>query len=229
MDYRIPTLTVLRAEKLYSCWDYPFQSHNYSYVKVAVDQYNFFAIAIDRPVIGSSSIGDPPRVLQTPVELSVVYRLTEMLRTSAVQANSYSFSKTIHFRHSFGSSLLYNLANRHATASDGPILTGFSLSESYVGTAIAGFNSQINNITQPLRLGTQDNAAIVEALADLGAANKTLAPIKQRYPDLSATLADARFAYPNLNPKDLVADSEGPTLPTTRKLPTSHMIWETAV
>ena len=81
-----------------------------------------------------------------PVEFSVVYRVTEMLRNSAVQANPYCLNETIHVGHSFGSSLLYNLANRHATASDGLILTGPSLSEAYIGTAIAGFNSQITSL-----------------------------------------------------------------------------------
>ena len=198
-------------------------------MNVAVDRYNSFPIAIDRPGIASSSIEDPLKVLQIPVELSVIYRVAEMLRTNAVQANPYSFSKTIHVGHSSGSSPLYNQENHHPTADDGLILTGFFLSEFCVGTAIAGFNSQIKNIIQPLRLGTQDNAAIVEVLAVLGAANKTLAFIKQHYPDLCATLADFRFAYPNLNLKDLVAGFEKPTLPTIRKLPTGCLMWEKAV
>ena len=183
--YRIPTFTVQRAEKVYSYWDYPFDSHNYSYVNVAVDQYYFFTIAIDRPGIGSSSIEDPLKALQMPVELSVIYEMTKMLRNSALQDVPYSFCKIIHVGHSFGSSLLYNLAGQYPTASDGLILTGFSLSEAYVGTAIAGFDTQIASLNQPLRFGTQGYAAITETLAVLAAANETLAFIKQRVTDLA--------------------------------------------
>ena len=55
---------------MYSCGDCPFDSYNCSYVHIAVDHYNF-TIAIDRPTSGSSSIEDPLKVLQMPVELPV--------------------------------------------------------------------------------------------------------------------------------------------------------------
>ena len=210
---------------MYSYWDYPFDSHNYSYVNVAVDQYNFFTIAIDRPGIGSSSIEDPLKVLQMPVELSVIYELTKMLRNSSLQDVPYSFCKIIHVGHSFGSSLLYNLASQYPTASDGLILTGFSLSETYVGTAIASFNSQIASLNQPLRFGTQEYAAIAKALAVLAAANETLAFIKQRYPDLGVTLADVELAFQHFNFEDFAAGFEGLILPTTRELPTGYVTW----
>lgn len=58
--------------------------HNYSYVNVAVDQDNFFTIAFDRPGIGSSSIEGPLKALQMPVELSVIYEMTKMLRKCAL-------------------------------------------------------------------------------------------------------------------------------------------------
>ncbi len=210
---------------MYSYWDYPFDSHNYSYVNVAVDQYNFFTIAIDRPGIGCSSIEDPLKVLQMPLELSVIYEMTKMLRNCALHDVPYSFSKIVHVGHSFGSSLLYNLASQYPTASDGLILTGFSLSESYVGTAIAGFNSQFASLNQPLRFGTQRYAAIAEALAVLAAANETLAFIKQRYPDLSVTSADVKLALQHLGFEDLAAGFEGLILPTTRELPTGYVTW----
>ena len=210
---------------MYSYWDYPFDSHNYSYVDVAVDQYNFFTIAIDRPGIGCSSIEDPLKVLQMPVELSVIYEMTKMLRNCALHDVPYSFSKIVHVGHSFGSSLLYNLASQYPTASDGLILTGFSLSESYVGTAIAGFNSQFASLNQPLRFGTKGYAAVAEALAVLAAANETLAFIKQRYPDLGVTLADVELAFQHLGFEDLAAGFEGLILPTTRELPTGYVTW----
>lgn len=54
---------------MYNQWDHPFDSHIYSYVDIAANQYNFFAIAIDRLGVGSSSIGDPLGVQQMPVEV----------------------------------------------------------------------------------------------------------------------------------------------------------------
>ena len=186
---------------------------------------NFFTIAIDRSGIGSSSIRDTLKVLQIPVELSVIYEMTKMLRNSALQDVPYSFSKIIHVGHSLCSSLLHNLASQYPTASDGLILTGFSLSETHVGTAVAGFGSQIASLNQPLRLGTQGYAAIAEAMAVLAAANETLAFIKQRYPDQGVTLADVELAFQHLNFEDLVAGFEGLVLPTTRELPTGYVTW----
>ena len=211
---------------MYSYWDYPSDSHNYSYVNVAVDQYNFFTIAIDRPGIRSSSIEDLSKVLQMPVELSVIYEMTKMLRNSALQDVPYTFCKVIHVGHSFGSSLLYNLASQYPTASDGLIITGFSLSsEAYVGTAIAGFYSQIASLNQPLRFGTKGYAAIAEALAVLAAANETLAFIKQHYPDLGVTLADVELAFQHFKFGDFAAGFEGQIQPTTRELPTGYVTW----
>ena len=194
-------------------------------MNVAVDEYKFFTIAIDRPGIGSSSIEDPLKVLQMPVELLVIYEMTKMLRNSALHVVPHFYSKIIHVDHSFGSSVLYNLASQYRSASDGLILTGFSLSESYVGTAIAGFGSQIASLNQPLSLGTQGYAAIAEAMTVLAAANETLAFIKQRYPDQGVTLADVGLAFQHLNFEDLVAGFEGLVLPTTRELPTGYVTW----
>lgn len=117
------------------------------------------------------------------------------------------------------------MASQYPTASDGQILTGFSLSESYVGTAIAGFGSQIASLNQPLSLGTQGYAAIAEAMTVLAAANETLAFIKQRYPDQGVTLADVELAFQHLNFEDLAAGFEGLILPTTRELPTGYVTW----
>ncbi|KAM3076375.1 hypothetical protein ACMFMG_007195 [Clarireedia jacksonii] len=123
-------------------WEVPFDN-SYSYVDVAVDQYGYSTLAIDRLGIGESSQADPTNVLQAPAELSAIYEVTKMLRAASlpdldISEPSYIF----HVGHSFGSILSYELAAAHPEATDGLILQGFSLDSSSLPQTIAGFDIQ---------------------------------------------------------------------------------------
>lgn len=93
-----------------SYWDLPYNSFNYSYIDVAVDQYGFSTLSIDRLGIGNSSIADPLSIVQIPAELSAIYELTKMLRCGSLPHVPKAFSKIVHVGHSLGSILTYNLA-----------------------------------------------------------------------------------------------------------------------
>ncbi|PQE32833.1 Ctr copper transporter family protein [Rutstroemia sp. NJR-2017a WRK4] len=124
-------------------WDLAFESSKYSYVDVAVDQYGYSTLAIDRLGIGQSSQADPTNVIQAPAELSAIYEVTKMLRAASLPDLEMSEpSHVIHVGHSFGAILSYELAAAHPNITDGLILQGFSVDPSYLPQTIAGFNIQ---------------------------------------------------------------------------------------
>lgn len=124
-------------------WDIAFDYPKYSYVDVAVDQYGYSTLAIDRLGIGESSLGDPTNVIQAPAELSAIYEVTKKLRAASLPDLDISKpSHVIHVGHSFGSILTYELAAAHPEITDGLILQGFSVDASYLPQTIAGFDIQ---------------------------------------------------------------------------------------
>ncbi|CAF9909085.1 hypothetical protein IMSHALPRED_007596 [Imshaugia aleurites] len=136
-----------------SYWDLPFKSYNYSYIDVAVDQYGFSTLSVDRLGIGNSSIADPLNIVQLPAELSAIYELTNMLRRGCLPNVPRAFSKIVHVGHSLGSILTYNLAAMHPTASDGLILTAFSLDSAFIGATFDAWASKLARNNQPKRFG----------------------------------------------------------------------------
>ena len=192
---------------------------------MAVDQYGFSTFAIDRLGSGASSIVDPVNILQAPVELQVVYELTMMLRNGTIPKFDSTFSKIVHVGWSYGSCLVYDLAASHPGSSDGIVLTGFSLNDTYFPRIIAGLDFQLARLNQPLRWGNESYAAVAQALLIVGAANNSLTYINQNHPELGLTLADVNIALRNLNFGDLVAGFQGPILPTPLNLPSEYMTW----
>lgn len=134
-------------------WDLPYNSFNYSYIDVAVDQYGFSTLSIDRLGIGNSSIADPLSIIQLPAELSAIYELTMMLRHGRLPNIHQIFSKIVHVGHSLGSILTYSLAAMYPTASDGLVLTAFSLYSAFIGPTFDIWASQLARNNQPKRFG----------------------------------------------------------------------------
>ncbi|KAF7908301.1 uncharacterized protein EAF01_004056 [Botrytis porri] len=138
-----------------SYWDLPFNNYNYSYVDVAVDQYGYSTLAIDRLGIGESSKADPTSVIQAPAELSAIVEVTKLLRAGDLPGVDISEpNKIVHVGHSFGSILSYELASAYPSITDGLILQGFSLDGSALPQTIAGFNIQSASVNQPYKFGS---------------------------------------------------------------------------
>ncbi|APA11636.1 hypothetical protein sscle_08g064060 [Sclerotinia sclerotiorum 1980 UF-70] len=137
-----------------SYWDLPFNNHNYSYVDVAVDQYGYSTLAIDRLGIGESSKADPISIIQVPTELSAIVEVTNLLRAGSLPGVSISKpNKLVHVGHSFGSALSYELVSAHPEITDGLILQGFSIDSSGLPQTIAAFNIQYASVNQPYKFG----------------------------------------------------------------------------
>lgn len=200
-------------------WDLPFDNCNYSYVDVAVDQYGYSTLSIDRFGIGASSIADPLNIVQAPTELSAIYEITMMLRKGTLPKVSQAFSKVVHVGHSFGSILNFNLAATYPEASDGLILTAFSPNASFVGTTFAAFNFKLASLNQPYRFGNvnSDNATRVglenlrSALAQMGMSGQLLQSIFQ-----TTDLAN------------LIAGIDPDNTPHQQNLPSGYLTWTDA-
>jgi pimeloyl-ACP methyl ester carboxylesterase len=115
-----------------SYWDLPFNSGNYSYSKVATDEYGYATFSWDRLGIGMSSHGDPVQEIQALLEVDGLRALTQALRSGAIEGIDTPFDKVVHVGHSFGSAHTYALTAMYPTISDGIALTGFAQNGSFL-------------------------------------------------------------------------------------------------
>ena len=122
-------------------------------MNVATDQCKYSSLSFDRLGIGNSSHGEPLNEIQIFLEIAATAQLTQMLRNGTFPGVNHTFSKVVHVGHSFGSAQTYALASMYPNITDGIVLTGFSMNESFVNPFIAGGNFQQANRNQPLRFG----------------------------------------------------------------------------
>jgi len=122
-------------------------------MNVATDQYKYSTLSFDRLGIGNSSHGEPLNEIQIFLEIAATAQLTQMLRNGTFPGVNHTFSKVVHVGHSFGSAQTYALASMYPNITDGIVLTGFSMNESFVNPFIDGGNFQQANRNQPLRFG----------------------------------------------------------------------------
>ncbi|KAL7911331.1 hypothetical protein GGI35DRAFT_447174 [Trichoderma velutinum] len=120
-------------------WDYPFNSHNYSYVAKAVDDHGYSTFSWDRLGVGASSKGEPINEIQQFLEVAALTELSTMLRKGSVKGINAKFSRYVYAGHSFGSIITYNFVNANPTLSDAAVLTGFSQNANFVqGFSLGG-------------------------------------------------------------------------------------------
>lgn len=135
-----------------SYWDLSVNNYNYSYTKVAVDDYGFSTFSYDRLGLGESSRGEPISEIQSWLELAALRTLTKQLRQGKIpELAERSFEKVVHVGHSFGSILSYSLTAEDPSASDGIILTGFSHIATYMPFFLLGGDFVKANSLKPLR------------------------------------------------------------------------------
>ncbi|KAL8699297.1 MAG: hypothetical protein Q9201_006082 [Fulgogasparrea decipioides] len=225
-----PTVQILTHglgfDKTY--WDLPFNNYNYSYIDVAVDQYGFCTLSIDRLGEGNSSRADPLSVLQAPAEMSALYELTMMLRNGILPNVPHAFSKIVHVGHSFGSGLSYLLAVMHPTASDGLILTGFSQNGSFLPSTVASWDSKLARLNQPLRFGNISYSAVSGALSTIGASSSDLTQIVNGLANYNITLGEAQQLYQTTDLGDFLAGARPTDLPHMADLPSGYLTWTNA-
>ncbi|KAI9831804.1 MAG: hypothetical protein M1819_004701 [Sarea resinae] len=205
-------------------WDLPFNNYNYSYIDVAVDQFGFSTLSIDRLGIGNSSTGDALNTIQAQSELSAIYEITKMLRQGTLPGTPESFKKVVHVGHSFGSALSYSLANQYPNETDGLILTGFSLNGTWLPATVAGWNSKIASLDQPLRFGNV-SAQTLQYLSSKVGNNATYTAITQIFKDLGLSYSTLKQLATTSDILDFLAgaNSTPPVVPAN--LPTGYLTW----
>ena len=168
-----------RIADFHSYCDLPYNNHNYNYIDVVIDQHKYCTLSYDRQGLASSSHGDPVNEIQASIEVAPLAELTILLQDGKYPGAMYPFKKVTHIgygklsphelttsagrgRHSFGSALTYALVNADPTFSDGIVLTGFTLSSSFMDSFLIGSNFVQAYLNQPFRFGNvSDSAATV--------------------------------------------------------------------
>lgn len=206
----------------------PFNDFNYSYIDVAVDQYGFSTLSIDRLGEGNSSKADPLNILQVPAEMSVLYELTSMLRNGTLPNVPHAFSKIVHVGHSFGSALSYLLAVMHPTASDGLILTGFSQNGSYLAATVASWDNKMARLNQPLRFGNISYAAVSGAISMLGSSSSNTSQISSSLAKYNISLGELQQLFQTTDLGDLIAGAQPTDSPHQADLPSGYLTWTDA-
>ncbi|KAH8900407.1 alpha/beta-hydrolase [Thozetella sp. PMI_491] len=112
-------------------WDLSYNNYNYSYVSRAVAR-GYSTLFYDRLGLGLSSRGDPVSEIQSFLEVASLEYLTKLLREGKVPRIRHKFDKIVHVGHSFGSIQSYGLAAAQPNITDGIVLTGFSMSSSFI-------------------------------------------------------------------------------------------------
>ena len=205
-----------------SYWDLPFNNFNYSYIDVAVDQYGFCTLSVDRLGTGNSSVADPLNVVQFPAEESAIYELTLMLREGTLPNVPKAFQKVVHVGHSVGSILIYRLVADHPTISDGIVLTSFSLNASYFAATMASLDSKLAHLNQPLRFGNVDPA-------NLGLLSKSIDGIISQYlVPLNTTREELLNLIDSTDLLDFIAGIEPQLSPLSQDLPSGYLTWTDA-
>jgi hypothetical protein len=145
-------------------WDYPYDNYNYSYIDAVTDQYKYCTLSYDRLGIGKSPHSEPLNKIQSYLDVAALYQLTQMLRNGTYPDVNHAFQKIVHVGHSFGSAQTYALANMYPAATDGIVLTEFSMDSAYLGLFPADANFMLANLNQPLRFGNVNGAMIENTL-----------------------------------------------------------------
>ncbi|KAJ9644444.1 hypothetical protein H2201_007826 [Coniosporium apollinis] len=214
-----------------SYWDIPFNAYNYSYIDVAVDDYSFSTVSIDRFGIGNSSKGDPLNLIQAPAEVSALYEITKMLRAGTFPTVDTAFEKVVHVGHSFGSVQSYLLSALDPTATDGLVLTGWSLNATWLPLTLADWNLHLARLNQPLRFGNISTSAVQQAysyLESFGAGNTDLVEILDRALALIGIAISRQDIWEELATTevgDIVNGINETVTPIPQDLPTGYLTW----
>jgi pimeloyl-ACP methyl ester carboxylesterase len=199
---------------------------------VAVDEYGYCTLSIDRFGIGNSSHADPYTVVQAPAEVSALYQLNKMLRMGTLPTVPHAFNQSgtiVNVGHSFGSQQSYMLSLMDPNITDALILTGFSFNGSAQLPTVAGFNAKIARLNQPLRFGSTNAAALIDYLSmHSNGIDMTLKSAMSIPSALNLSIQDVTDIFRSTEILDLVAGSTQQPYPTPQNLPTGYLTWADA-
>ena len=210
---------------MYRYWDLPYNNYKYSYTDVAVNEFGFCTLAIDRLGIGNSSSGDPLNEIQLYSEVAALYEISKMLRQGTLPNVPHAFNKIVHVGHSFGSIQSYTLAALHPEVTDGLILTGFSVNGSFIPETFASLDSKLARFNQPLRFGSVSIDAVTKALAMLGTPQVSLAQVEQFLAKSGLTLGEVQSVVQSTDLANFITGIDPSSFPKAANLPSGYLTW----
>lgn len=151
-------------------WDVEVEADKYSYVHAAV-KAGYSILTYDRLGTGLSDKPDAYSIVQAPLQLEILRKLTIMARNGdlAEAAKSHfaqhiilpNFTKFVHIGHSFGSTLTNALQARYPRLSDGAIQTAWLLSDHFGVFSQAAFGYQYARENDPNKFKDRGSGYIV--------------------------------------------------------------------
>ena len=138
-------------------WEIP----GYSYIDAAVGA-GYATFSYDRIGVGRSEHPDPNQVVQGPMQVEIAHALITLLRESKI--GPLSFKKVVGVGHSGGSTVTNGVTTKYPQDFDAVILTGTSISASFVNTALASFDLTIANTDPSRKFAGLSNGYLVQPL-----------------------------------------------------------------
>ena len=133
----------------------------YSYIDAAVGA-GYATFSYDRIGVGRSEHPDPNQVVQGPLQVEIAHALITLLRESKI--GPLSFKKVVGVGHSGGSTVTNGVTTKYPQDLDAVILTGTSISASFVNTALASFDLTIANTDPSRKFAGLSNGYLVQPL-----------------------------------------------------------------
>ncbi|KAL8717846.1 MAG: hypothetical protein Q9225_004953 [Loekoesia sp. 1 TL-2023] len=131
----------------------------YSYIDAAVEA-GYATFSYDRIGVGKSQHPDPLQVVQGPLQVEIAHAIVTMIRDA--QIGPYSFRTIVGVGHSAGSTVTQGVTTKYPQDFDAIILTGTSISPSFVNTAIASFDLTIANLDASGKFAGLPNGYLVQ-------------------------------------------------------------------
>ena len=133
----------------------------YSYIDAAIAA-GYATFSYDRIGVGKSEHPDPIQVVQGPLQVEIAHSLVTLLRNG--QVGLHSFKNVIGVGHSAGSTVTQGVTTKYPKDFDAIILTGTSISASYVTTALASFDLTIASTDTSGKFADLPNGYLVQPL-----------------------------------------------------------------
>jgi pimeloyl-ACP methyl ester carboxylesterase len=155
--------------------------------------------------------------------------MNSMLRMGTFPTVYHAFNESgtiVNVGHSFGSQQSYMLAAMYPNVTDALVLTGFSFNGSALLSTIAGFNTKIARLNQPLRFGSINTATAADAISmavkgggvDLPSAVSALSSLNLTDQEM-LTIAQSTEIW------DINAGYNMMPAPIPQDLPTGYLTW----
>jgi pimeloyl-ACP methyl ester carboxylesterase len=141
------------TQSYWSGLGFPFPNFvdEYSWVAHAQSQ-GYATLAIDNLGNGDSDHPDPLNVVQTSMQIEIMYQVMLRLRAGSLPSISQSYKKIIMATHSYGSILGRGLATIYPDdGADAYILTGASNNLTGINAAVGYFHAQSASAVDPTR------------------------------------------------------------------------------